>query len=94
MDKVYISLINHKAGMVQSLETVIGFNAFIQQEVASRGYPLVLSPDEADIILFLPTWEHRKECMEEYNTFKDTKIICQDIKQVVGAIEYAGNTGL
>jgi len=84
---VYVSLLEHVTGMVQDFEEVKGFNSFMVKEVQSRGYPIVLNPQDADIILLLPTWQYSPECMDEYNTFKGEKMIVTTLEALEQAMQ-------
>ena len=82
--KVYISLISHFDGMLQDQETVRCFNLFMIQEVKARGYDTTYDPMESDVILLLPTYQYDKYCMEEYEQFKNSKVILTSLEQLEG----------
>lgn len=77
--EVYISFLTPKNSSQEAFEHVKGLNKFFMEEVQTRGYSLTLDPLESDIMLMLPTWEDDKECLDEYNAFKQEKMIVTNL---------------
>lgn len=81
--KIYVSQLSHYTGMVQDMETIMHVNRFYHDELVSRGFEATHNPQEADIMLMLPTYQYDATCMAEYDSFKNDLIILTDIEQIV-----------
>ena len=93
MNKVYVAQINWIHGGDHSFDTIVKYNRFYVEEVLARGLVIVLDPLEADVLLFVPTWKHDKECMDEYNTFKNIKDMAFSLEALDGLIRCDINNG-